>query len=81
VGIRVPDNNITRAIVRTLGRPIISTSAGFDDPYAIGEAYGNSLDVIIDGGLLYQNPSSVVSLIDDRPEIIREGKGDVSSFR
>jgi len=80
VGIRVPDNNITRAIVRTLGRPIISTSAGFDDPYAIGAAYGANLDVIIDGGLLYQNPSSVVSLIHDQPEIIREGKGDVSSF-
>ena len=80
VGIRVPDNNITRAIVRTLGRPIISTSAGFDDPYAIGDAYGANLDVIIDGGLRYQNPSSVVSLIHDQPEIIREGKGDVSSF-
>jgi len=81
VGIRVPDNNITNAIVRTLGRPIISTSAGFDDPYAIEESFGANLDVIIDGGLLYPNPSSVVSLIGDRPEIIREGKGDVSSFR
>ncbi len=81
VGIRIPDNNITRAIVRTLGRPIISTSAGFDDPYDIQAAYGANLDVIIDGGLLYQNPSSVVSLIHDQPEIIREGKGDVSSFR
>ena len=81
VGIRVPNNNITLAIVRTLGRPIISTSAGFDDPYDIQAAYGANLDVIIDGGLLYQNPSSVVSLIHDQPEIIREGKGDVSSFR
>ncbi|EFK06211.1 Sua5/YciO/YrdC/YwlC family protein [delta proteobacterium NaphS2] len=80
VGIRVPNNNITRAIVRTLGRPIISTSAGFDEPRAIEDAYGVNLDVIIDGGLLYPNPSSVVSLIDDEPEIIREGKGDVSSF-
>ena len=81
VGIRVPNNHITRAIVRTLGRPIISTSAGFDEPRAIEDAYGANLDVIIDGGLLYPNPSSVVSLIDDEPEIIREGKGDVSSFR
>ncbi len=81
VGIRVPDNNITLAIVRSLGRPIISTSAGFNDPHEIKAAYGANLDVIIDGGLLYPNPSSVVSLIDDRPEIIREGKGDVSIFR
>ncbi len=81
VGIRVPDNGICLAIVSTLGRPIISTSAGHDDPLSIKEAYGPLLDVIIDGGILYQNPSSVVSLIDDVPEVLREGKGDVSSFR
>jgi len=81
VGIRVPDNKICLAIIRTFGRPIISTSAVFDDPQSIKEAYGSFLDVIIDGGVLYQSPSSVVSLIDDTPEVIREGKGDVSGFR
>jgi len=81
VGIRVPDNNICLDIIRTFGRPIISTSAVFDDPQSIKEAYGSFLDVIIDGGVLYQSPSSVVSLIDDMPEVIREGKGDVSGFR
>jgi tRNA threonylcarbamoyl adenosine modification protein (Sua5/YciO/YrdC/YwlC family) len=81
VGIRVPDNKICLAIIRTFGRPIISTSAVFDDPQSIEEAYGSFLDVIIDGGVLYQSPSSVVSLIDDIPEVIREGKGDVSGFR
>jgi tRNA threonylcarbamoyl adenosine modification protein (Sua5/YciO/YrdC/YwlC family) len=81
VGIRVPDNNICLAIVRTLGRPIISTSAGLNDPYAIKEAYAPFLKAIIDGGVLYPSPSSVISLIGDVPEVIREGKGDVSSFR
>jgi tRNA threonylcarbamoyl adenosine modification protein (Sua5/YciO/YrdC/YwlC family) len=81
VGIRVPDNKICLGILRTFGHPIISTSAGYDDPQSIKEAYGSYLDIIIDGGVLYQNPSSVVSLIDDIPEVIREGKGDVSSFR
>lgn len=80
VGIRVPDNKICLSIVRTLGRPVISTSAGYDDPQSIVEAYGSYLDVVIDGGILYPNPSSVVSLIDDMPEVIREGKGDISSF-
>ena len=80
VGIRVPDNKICLAIVKTFGRPIISTSAGYDDPLSIKHAYGSFLDIIVDGGTLYQNPSSVVSLIDDIPEVIREGKGDVSSF-
>lgn len=81
VGIRVPDNKICLTIVRTLGRPIISTSAGLDDPYAIKEAYGPYLELIIDGGVLYPSPSSVISLIGDVPEVIREGKGDVSYFR
>ena len=81
VGIRVPDNKICLDIIRTFGRPIISTSAVFDDPQSIKEAYGSFLDVIIDGGVLYQSPSSVVSLIDDIPEVIREGKGDVGGFR
>ena len=80
VGIRVPDNTICLAIVSTLGRPIISTSAGHEDPESIRDAYGPSLDLIIDGGVLYQSPSSVVSLIGDIPEVIREGKGDISSF-
>jgi tRNA threonylcarbamoyl adenosine modification protein (Sua5/YciO/YrdC/YwlC family) len=80
VGIRVPANNICLAIVETLGRPIITTSAIHEDPYTIKEAYESSLEVIIDGGALKPEPSSVISLIDDFPEVIRAGKGDISSF-
>lgn len=80
VGIRVPDHPICLALVQALGRPIISTSAGYDDPFAIQEAFGPNLDMVIDGGALDPSPSSVISLIDDRPEIIREGKGDVQMF-
>ena len=80
VGIRVPDNTICLTLVRTLGRPIISTSAILDDPHSIQEAYSSYLDIVIDGGVLYPNPSSVISLIGDVPEVIREGKGDVKDF-
>lgn len=80
VGIRVPDNRICLGIVETLGRPIISTSAGLDDPYEIEESFSPNLDIVIDGGALYPSPSSVISLIGDVPEIIRAGKGDVRSF-
>jgi tRNA threonylcarbamoyl adenosine modification protein (Sua5/YciO/YrdC/YwlC family) len=80
IGIRVPDNKICLGIVKTLGRPIISTSAGYDDPYAIQDAYAPHLDVVVDGGVVYPDPSSVISLIGDVPEVIREGKGDVSLF-
>jgi tRNA threonylcarbamoyl adenosine modification protein (Sua5/YciO/YrdC/YwlC family) len=80
VGIRVPDNAICLAIVRTLGRPIITTSAGLDEPFEIAESFKSHLDIVIDGGPLFQSPSSVIALIDNIPEVIRKGKGDVSSF-
>lgn len=80
VGIRVPDNNICLGIVQTLGRPIISTSAELDDPSLINDKYSSSIEIVIDGGPLHPNPSSVISLIGNVPEIIREGKGDVSTF-
>jgi tRNA A37 threonylcarbamoyladenosine synthetase subunit TsaC/SUA5/YrdC len=75
------------AIVQELGHPIISTSATgpdgdiLDTPFEIEGRLGHALDLIIDGGPLVSRPSSVVSLIGDLPEIIREGQGDVSVFR
>ncbi len=85
-GIRVPDNNICLAMVRELGQPIISTSVktaeGEDlgNPYIIEEYWGKLVDLIIDGGNIIPEPSSVISLIDDNIEILRVGKGDVSAF-
>jgi len=81
VGIRVPDNRICLEIVRTLSRPIITTSAGYDHPYDIQETFGHYLDIVIDGDVVYPNPSSVISLINDVPDIIRMGKGDVNIFQ
>jgi tRNA threonylcarbamoyl adenosine modification protein (Sua5/YciO/YrdC/YwlC family) len=86
VGIRVPDNRICLDIVEKLGRPIISTSAlgkegePLMDPYDIDEAFGPRVDLVVDGEPVAGEPSSVISLIDDSPEVIREGLGDVSIF-
>ncbi len=80
VGIRIPDSKICLSIVKLLGRPIISTTLEVSDPLDIKETYGHWLDLIIDGGIIYPEPSTVISLVDDRIEIIREGKGDISEF-
>jgi len=83
-GIRVPHHAICIAIVETVGNPVLSTSAKgsdgtpFFDPSLIHDHFGNQLDAVIDGGPVPGKPSSVVSLIDDEPEIIREGLGDIS---
>jgi tRNA threonylcarbamoyl adenosine modification protein (Sua5/YciO/YrdC/YwlC family) len=85
-GIRVPDHAICLAIVQELGHPVLSTSATGPDGVIleslieIEERLGHALDLIIYGGPVPSKPSSVVSLIDDSPEIIREGQGDVSIF-
>jgi tRNA threonylcarbamoyl adenosine modification protein (Sua5/YciO/YrdC/YwlC family) len=86
VGIRVPANNICLALVKELGNPILTTSAILEDSPPLSEAYEfeelleKTVDLVIDGGFVYPNPSTVVSLIDDQPEILREGKGDPGLF-
>lgn len=85
-GIRVPDNQICLSLVRELGNPIISTSVTTEDgevlsdPSEIKDKFAHCVDLIIDGGILVSNPSSVISLVDDSIEIIRVGKGDVSTL-
>jgi tRNA threonylcarbamoyl adenosine modification protein (Sua5/YciO/YrdC/YwlC family) len=85
-GIRVPDNPICMALITTLGNPIISTSAAMpegdvlNEPWLIEEQFGKQLDLVIDGGPLSGEPSSVVSLIGDTPEVLRKGMGPVDSF-
>ncbi len=86
VGIRVPDNRICLALVSELGHPIISTSVTTQqkeilaDPQDMESMFKHCVDLVIDGGILAPEESSVVSFINDVPEVIRAGKGDVSLF-
>lgn len=84
VGIRVPDNNIIRELVRVLGNPILSTSVRdredeiteyFTDPELIHERYEHIADVVINGGYGELEPSTIVDCTGDEPVIVRQGKG------
>lgn len=85
-GIRVPDNRICQALVAELGSPVISASVKdedgelLSDPRIIEELFGRRVDMIIDGGIIVAKPSSVISILEEGPEVLREGKGDVSAF-
>ena len=85
-GIRVPDNRICLSLAGELGHPIISTSATtqegevLSDPFEIEKKLGHCIDLIIDGGILGAEQSSIVTLVDDMPQVIRTGKGDVTDF-
>jgi len=88
IGIRIPDNNIPREIVKELGNPIATTSVKdkdmlieySTDPELIYEHFNKLVDIVIDGGYGEAIPSTIVDCTNDNPEIIRKGKGDITPF-
>jgi len=83
VAIRIPNSAITLAIVKQLGHPIVSTSVNlsgephFADPLDIEKEFGGKIDLIIDAGILANDPSTVIDFSADKPTLIRLGKGPV----
>lgn len=88
VGIRVPDNNIARTLVRELGNPILSMSLTDEsddlpqeyrtDPELIHETFAHCIELVIDGGMGGLEPSTVINCLEAPFEIIREGKGELN---
>ncbi len=85
IGLRVPDHPIAQALLETLGEPMLSVTLilpGDDmpltDPEEIRERIGKQVDVIIDGGYCGHEPTTVIDLSGESPQVVREGKGDIS---
>lgn len=82
VGIRIPDNNIARAIVQDLGRPILSASLPgefveeYTDPDAMHDKFEKLVDIVIDGGIGGMLPSTVIDYTSGNAELVREGAGE-----
>jgi len=85
VGIRIPDNNIAREIVKELGNPILTTSVitnddiieYITDPELLHENFGHLVDAVIDGGAGKNIPSTIVDCTSNELEIIRQGVGEL----
>jgi len=81
IGLRIPKNNIAMAIVKELGRPILSASLpgemveDYTDPEVMYENFRNEVDFVVDGGIGGIKPSTVVDFTGDNPVLIREGLG------
>ncbi len=81
IGVRIPDNDITMAIVERLGMPLVTASVKVvgdeeeytTDPELINERWGDRVAVVVDGGVAYAMPSTVVDMSQGDVEIIREG--------
>ena len=87
IGIRVPAHPVAQALLERHGAPLISTTLqmpGDDyplsDPDEVMERLGRLVDVVIDSGSCHIEPSSVIDLTGDVPNVIRAGLGDVSLF-
>ncbi|BEU03830.1 threonylcarbamoyl-AMP synthase [Agarivorans sp. OAG1] len=87
IGIRVPDNKIALAMLEALGEPLMSSSLilpGNDytesDPEQIRDLLEHQVDLIVNGGYLGEQPTTVIDLSEDEPEILRSGSGDTSPF-
>ena len=88
IGLRVPDNAIAQGILEILGEPIMSSTLimpGQDipetEPDKIKELLEKQVDLIIDGGHCGFEPTTIVDMMTEPPEIIRHGKGPVDVFK
>ena len=82
IGVRVPENEITQALLRELGEPLMSSTLilpddeyPLTDPVEIRDLLEHHLDLVIDGGFCGLEPTTVVNLEDDAPRVTRQGRG------
>ncbi len=87
IGLRVPDNRIALELLAELGEPLMSVSLilpgdelPLTDPYDIRDTLQNQLDLVIDGGFCGMEPTTVVDLVEEVPQILRHGVGSVENF-
>lgn len=87
IGLRVPENAITRALLEELGQPLLSTTLilpGEDepmtDPDLIRERLEKQVELVIDGGACGFEPTTVIDMTSDEPELLRHGRGDPAIF-
>ena len=82
IGLRVPDNEIARTILRELGRPILSASLPgemveeYTDPEYMHDNFKKLVDLVVDGGIGGMVPSTIVDCTEDEPVVLREGLGE-----
>ena len=87
IGLRIPANPIAMDLLAAMGEPLMSASLilpGNDfaesDPEEINDTLGKQVDLVIHGGYIGQQPTTVIDLTDDVPVVVREGTGDVAPF-
>lgn len=87
IGLRVPENSITHALLEELRQPMLGTTLilpdeeePLTDPEQVRERLAKLVDLVIDGGACSLVPTTVIDMTGDAPELVRQGRGDVALF-
>lgn len=87
IGLRVPENPIARALLEELGQPLLGTTLilpgegdPLTDPDEVRDQLGRQVELVIDGGACSLEPTTVIDLTGDEPELVRQGRGDTAVF-
>lgn len=87
IGLRVPENSITHALLEELKQPLLGTTLilpdeeePLTDPEQVRERLAKFVDLVIDGGACSLVPTTVIDMTGDTPELVRQGRGDVALF-
>jgi tRNA threonylcarbamoyl adenosine modification protein (Sua5/YciO/YrdC/YwlC family) len=87
IGLRVPENAITLALLQELGAPLIGTTLQLpgdehmlSDPEEVQARLGKQIDLVIDGGAGTLEPTTIIDLTGPEPELLRQGRGDAAAF-
>lgn len=87
IGVRIPDHPVALALLEELGEPLISSTLilpneefALNDAEQIRDLLQHQIDLVVDGGAVGLDPTTVIDLTKDTPVVVRFGKGDVSPF-
>lgn len=87
IGLRVPDHRVTQALLEELGQPLLATTFippdetdPLNDPQVIRERFEKQLQAVVDAGACPAEPTTVIDLTDDEPQLVRHGRGDPTAL-
>ena len=87
IGVRIPDHPVALALLEELGEPLLSSTLilpneefAMNDAEQIRDLLQHQIDLVVDGGAVGLDPTTVIDLTTDTPVVVRFGKGDVSPF-
>lgn len=87
IGMRIPDHPVALALLEELGEPLLSSTLilpteefAMNDAEQIRDLLQHQIDLVVDGGAVGLDPTTVIDLTKDVPVVVRVGKGDVSPF-